>query len=133
MSDDTRLDRIEATLRATVSVALQFHWSPLYDPEWNAAPNRYVEAGVVAWGRSRRLARVDVPAYAFKSYLGIQAWDPRRWNLPGAPEAKFFLSTFAHGHTLAMRTFPRCDLALDALAATLTNMERASRSSTLTC
>lgn len=123
------LDGIEGALRAHVSVPLRVSWSPLYNPAWNATPERYVEGGAVEWGRSRRLAKIEVPAYAFKSYLGIQAWDPGRWNLSGAAEAKFFLSTFAHGHTLAMRTFPGGVQALDALAASLDGVERTHRSS----
>lgn len=126
---ETRLIRIEAALRGHVSAPLQIRWSMWYEPAWNAAPERYMAADIVAWGRSRRLARFEVPAYGFKSYLGVQAWDPGQRNLPGVPEVRVFLSTFAHKRTLAMRTVADVDLALDALADALDAVERAHHSS----
>lgn len=92
-----------------------FTWSPIYHPAWDATPHEYVEAGLVGWSRSRRLARVADPAVAFKAYLGVQHFDPARWMLPGEPTAKYFLSLFVAGRTIAMRTFPTLREALAAL------------------
>jgi hypothetical protein len=90
-------------------------WSPIHHPAWDENPREYVEAGFVAWGRSRRLARVTDPSVAFKAYLGVQHFDPSRWMLPGEPTAKFFLSLFVAGRTVSMRTFPTVREALAAL------------------
>lgn len=110
---------IEQALRARVGVSVIITWADGFEPQWSKTPLRYVEAGWVAWGRSRRLLKIEAPDVDLKSYLGIQAWDPGLWNLPGAPEAKFFLSIFAHGRTVSMRTFATGDGALDALGEAL--------------
>ena len=68
--------------------ALSIHWSPIYQAEWDQAPEAYVDAGVVGVGRSRRLAKAEDASRAFTAYLGVQHWDPARWNLPG--EARYF-------------------------------------------
>ena len=62
---------------------LTLRWSPVYQPQWDETPQAYVDAGIVGVGRSRRLARAEDRQRGFKAYLGIQHWDPSRWNLPG--------------------------------------------------
>ena len=96
---------------------LSIAWSPIYHPEWDATPEDYVAAGLVGWGRSRRLARAEDAAVALKAYLGVQHFDPSQWNLPGEAAAKFFLSLRVHGRTLWLRTFPTMAAALAALRA----------------
>jgi len=96
---------------------LTFAWSPVYRPEWDDAPNRYVECDVVSWGRSRRLARIEDPSLRLKAYLGVQHFDPAHWNLPGEARAVFFLSLFMNGRTVTLRTFPTAAAALAALHA----------------
>ncbi len=90
-------------------------WSRVYQPQWDDAPQEYVDAGLVDVGRSRRLAKAEDASRAFKAYLGVQHWDPARWNLPGDARAVFFLSLFHHNRTLALRTYPTLAAALDAL------------------
>lgn len=92
-------------------------WSSAYHPAWDNAPSAYVEHGIVAWGRSRRLARAADPAVAFKAYLGVQHDDPARWHGAGEPRAVFFLSLFRAGQTVSLRTYPTVPLALAELRA----------------
>jgi hypothetical protein len=94
---------------------LTVRWSAAYHPEWDDTPDAYVAHGVVAWGRSRRLARAEDTARAFKAYLGVQHYDPARWHVPGEPRAVFFLSLFHRGRTVTLRTFPTRAAALAAL------------------
>lgn len=97
--------------------ALPIRWSTVYQPRWDDAPEAYVDAGIVAVGRSRRLAKAEDASRAFKAYLGVQHWDPSRWNLPGEARAVFFLSLFHRNRTLALRTYPTLAAALAALDA----------------
>jgi hypothetical protein len=116
--------RGEATRLSGLSIV----WSAIYNPAWDENPREYVEAGLVASGRSRRLARVADPSVAFKAYLGVQHFDPSRWMLPGEPTAKFFLFLFVAGRTISMRTFPTLREAvatLDRFYASLTHDESA--------
>ena len=94
---------------------LTLRWSPVYQPQWDETPQAYVDAGVVGAGRSRRLARAEDRQRGFKAYLGVQHWDPSRWNLPGEERAVFFLSLFHGNRTLALRTYPTIPDALAAL------------------
>ena len=95
--------------------SLAIHWSPVYQPQWDEAPQAYVDAGVVGVGRSRRLAKAEDASRGFTAYLGVQHWDPARWNLPGEARAVFFVSTLRNHRTLALRTFPTLPAALTAL------------------
>lgn len=90
-------------------------WSPERRPEWDATPEAYVEAGVVGWGRSRRLGKCVDESLRLKAYVGVQHYDPARWNVPGEPQAKFFVSLFLDGRTVALRTFPTMAAAIAAL------------------
>jgi hypothetical protein len=94
---------------------LTIHWSSVYQPQWDDMPQAYVDAGIVGAGRSRRLARASDTRHAFKAYLGVQHWDPSRWNLPGEERAVFFLSLFRDNRTLALRTYSTLTEALAAL------------------
>ena len=85
---------------------LTYQWSTIYHPEWDATPEEYVERGLVGWSASRRLARVEDSPRAFKAYLGVQHFDPGRWNLPGKPTTRFFLSLFVRNRTVSLRTYP---------------------------
>ncbi len=96
---------------------LAIRWSPIYQPQWDDTPQAYVDAGIVGVGRSRRLAKAEDTTRAFKAYLGVQHWDPSRWNLRGEARAVFFLSLFRNNRTLALRTYPTIAAALDALYA----------------
>ncbi len=100
---------------------LRISWSATYCPGWDARPEEYVTSGVVGWGRSRRLARIYDPTSAFTAYLGIQHFDPARWNLPGAPVAKYFASLFVRGRTVGLHTYATMN---DALTAVRTFHER---------
>ena len=95
---------------------LTVRWSPVYQPQWDETPQAYVDAGIVGAGRSRRLAKVEDRQRGFKAYLGVQHWDPSRWNLPGEERAVFFLSLFCNGRTLALLTYPTIPAALAALS-----------------
>lgn len=105
MGDTLRLDKYRGLVNNDVP-GLTYEWSAIYHPEWDAAPEEYVECGLVGWSHSRRLARIEDPARAFKAYLGVQHFDPCRWNLPGEPATKFFLSLFVRQRTVALRTYP---------------------------
>ena len=94
---------------------LSIEWSVSYRPEWDATPEAYVAAGVVGWGRSRRLARVDDPTVRFKAYLGVQHDDPARWHAGGDPRTVFFASFFLDGRTVTLRTYSTMAAALAAL------------------
>ncbi|HEY7022894.1 MAG TPA: hypothetical protein VH349_17375 [Ktedonobacterales bacterium] len=96
---------------------MEIEWAPWYRPEWDEQPERYVEEGVVSWGRSRRLAKARDDRFGLKAYIGVQHNDPGRWNLSGAPSARFFLSLFVHGQTVSLRTHPTIQAALAALSA----------------
>ncbi|HEY7340367.1 MAG TPA: hypothetical protein VH591_05770 [Ktedonobacterales bacterium] len=94
---------------------LTIRWSTVYQPQWDETPQAYVDAGIVGVGRSRRLAKAVDAQRAFKAYLGVQHWDPSRWNLPGEERAVFFLSLFRDNRTLALRTYPTIAAAFAAL------------------
>lgn len=100
------------------ATGLTLRWSPIYQPAWDAAPEAYVEAGVVAWERTRRLLRADDTRLGLKAYLGVRHSDPARWGLPGEPSAVFFLSILLGKTTLFLRTYPTVSAALATLRAT---------------
>lgn len=68
--------------------------------------------GLVGWGRSRRLARAEDRAVAFKAYLGVQHDDPARWHGSGPARSVFFLSLFLANRTVTLRTYPTLGAAL---------------------
>jgi hypothetical protein len=105
---------------------MEIEWSEWYRPAWDDQPEGYVEAGVVGWGRSRRLAKAQDSHADLKAYIGVQHNDPGRWNLAGDPSARFFLSIFIRGQTLTLRTYPTIAAALSALT-TFRDAPRASR------
>jgi hypothetical protein len=96
---------------------MEIVWAAWYRPDWNERPERYVEEEVVNWGRSMRLAKARDDRLGLKAYIGVQHYDPSRWNLPGEPSARFFLSLFVHGQTASVLTYPTIQAALAALAA----------------
>lgn len=103
-------------------IGLRYTWAAWYSPAWDDDPGAYIEAGLVAWGRSRRLAKVvgDVGATgngAFKAYLGVQHYDPGRWGVAGEPRAVYFLSLFLARRTLSLHTYPTLAQARAALDA----------------
>ncbi len=104
-------------LHEDTSCHLRIHWSPIYNPAWDDTPEAYVAQGLVAWGRSRRLARCEDPRVHFKAYIGIQHDDPARWHVAGEPRTRFFLSLFLAGRTLSLRTYPTLAEAVAALRA----------------
>ena len=96
---------------------MEIEWAAWYRPDWDEQPERYVEEGVVSGGRSRRLAKARADHLGLKAYIGVQHYDPGRWNLPGEPSARFFLSLFTRGRTVSLRTYATIEAALSALAS----------------
>ncbi|MEO7076426.1 MAG: hypothetical protein ABI068_14120, partial [Ktedonobacterales bacterium] len=94
---------------------LHITWSAVYTSAWDTTPQEYVTQGAVAWGRSRRLARITDATGRIKAYLGVQHSDPSLWGVAGEPQTRFFLSFFLDGHTLFLRTYPTFADALAAL------------------
>ncbi|MGZ3681122.1 MAG: hypothetical protein ACXWQR_22095, partial [Ktedonobacterales bacterium] len=92
-------------------------WSPIYNPAWDDTPESYVEHGIVAWSRSRRLARCEDPRRHVKAYIGVQHYDPARWHVAGEPRTRFFLSLFLAGRTLSLRTYSTLTEAMASLHA----------------
>ena len=92
-------------------------WGRAYDPCWDDEPDAYVTAGRVAWGRTRRLGKLALPA-GFKAYLGVQHVDPAgaRWDVE-APEARFFVSWFDGPRCVSLRTTRTMGAARDLLWA----------------
>jgi hypothetical protein len=103
----------EQSTKAQMEIA----WAPWYRPDWHEQPERYVEEGIVSWGRSRRLAKARDARLGLKAYIGVQHYDPERWNLPGEPSSHFFLSLFTRGRTVSLRTYATIEAALSALAS----------------
>jgi hypothetical protein len=106
----------EENLRALI------RWHHLYREEWDSAPERYVDEGVVAWGKSRRLGLLK--SGPVKAYLGVQHVDPTRagWGLVEQPEARFFASLFVGGKVVTLRTFGTLADALEWLRASVRNL-----------
>jgi hypothetical protein len=96
---------------------MEIEWTAWRRPEWDGRPERYVEDGVVRWGYSRRLAKARDDRLGLKAYIGIQHYDPSRWNLPGEPTTRFFLSLFFHRQTVSLHTYPTMEAALSALGS----------------
>jgi len=96
---------------------MEIKWAAWYHPDWDEQPERYVEEGIVSWGHSRRLAKAQADRLGLKAYIGIQHYDPGRWNRSGEPSTRFFLSLFVQGQTVSLRTYPTIQAALAALAA----------------
>jgi hypothetical protein len=94
---------------------LAIRWSADYHAEWDKRPEAYVEHGLLGWGRSRRLARVEDRSFAFKAYLGVQHYDPARWHVDGDARSVFFLSLFVANRTVTLRTYPTMSAALAEL------------------
>lgn len=103
---------------ASAREGLTLHWAPWYQPQWDMTPDAYVEAGVVAPERSRRLLRADDTRLTLKAYLGVRHSDPARWGAPGEPRADFFLSALLGKRTLYLRTYATVSDALADLTAT---------------
>lgn len=97
---------------------LTMRWSPHYQPAWDVAPDAYVEAGVVAPERTRRLLRADDPSLGMRAYIGVRHSDPTRYGLPGEPRASFFLSVLLGKRTLFLRMHSTIPAALDELRHT---------------
>jgi hypothetical protein len=96
---------------------MEIAWAKWYRSEWDEQPERYHEEGIVGWGNSRRLAKARDDRLGLKAYLGVQHHDPGRWNLPGEPVVRFFLSLFVHGQTISLRVYPTMSDARAALVA----------------
>ncbi len=101
------------------ALRLLINWHREYRPAWDGAPDEYLSAGVVGWGRSRRLGKFQ--GGKIKAYLGVQHVDPDAagWAVVGEPQARFFVSIFVSGRTIALRTFPSMGAALDMLLSVL--------------
>ena len=95
-------------------------WHREYRPDWDEVPDEYAERGIVGWGKSRRLGKLQKGN--FKAYLGVQHVYP---DLPGwelvvdAPQTRFFVSVFVDGRCMALRTAPTMAAALELLEIAL--------------
>lgn len=96
---------------------MEIEWATWYHPEWDEQPERYAEESVVGWSRSRRLAKAHDDRLGLKAYIGVQHYDPARWNVSGSPSTRFFLSMFLHGRTISLRTYSTIEAALVALTS----------------
>lgn len=98
---------------------LRIHWNPEYRPEWDIDPDKYADSGIVQWGRSRRLGKLQLSD--IKAYIGVQHVDPNKpgWAIVDQPQARFFASVFISGQCIALRTFPSMQAALDMLLSVL--------------
>ncbi len=97
---------------------LTLRWSPVYQPAWDATPEAYFDAGVVAWERTRRLLRADDARLGMKAYIGVRHSDPARWGLPGEPHADYFLSVLLGATTIFLHTHRAIPSALAELRRT---------------
>ena len=100
----------------------RIRWHHLYRQEWDSAPETYVDEGIVAWGKSRRLGLLM--AGPVKAYLGVQHVDPTRagWDVVGQLGARFFASLFVGGKVVTLRTFDTLAGALEWLRASVGNL-----------
>jgi hypothetical protein len=89
-------------------------WAPQYRPGWDQTPERYLEAGLIKWGKGRRLGLAEDPARGFKAYFGVQHYDPSMWGVPGAPRCQYFVSLWSDGVCRTMRSFPTMSQAIEA-------------------
>jgi hypothetical protein len=91
-------------------------WGEAYRPKWDDSPQRYRDAGLVPWGKSRRLGALRLGS--LKGYVGVQHIDPTLpdWGFVEEPQSRFFVSMFQQGQSVGLRTFPTVNLALQALA-----------------
>jgi hypothetical protein len=102
------------------SVRYQVTWNASYNRDWDDLPERYLEHGIVAWGKSRRLGHLEIGRY--KAYIGIQHVDPGNsgWEMVESPSARFFGSLFIDGKVVSLRTFSRISEVIHWLAANIT-------------
>ena len=102
-------------------------WHERYRPEWDADPWRYLHAGVLPHGRSRRLGTLASGPSTTKVHLGIQHFDPELWGYRGEPYCRFFVSIrFGTGRRSAdLRTFSTMAEALARVDALRAAMEQA--------
>ncbi len=95
---------------------LEIQWSTIYHPEWDTDPQQYLHCGLLKWGRSRRLGRFDDRIHDFKAYIGVHHSDPSQWGAAGPAHARYFLSLFVSGKSIALHTYDTLSEALTALA-----------------
>jgi len=100
--------------RLDMPTDLPIFWSANYHPEWDETPEAYLQARIVAPTRSRRLGRYSDSQRERKGYIGV-------YHQAGYQESKgrtrFFLSLFAHGQTLGLRSYTTMNDLLAVLAA----------------
>jgi hypothetical protein len=93
---------------------LPITWSVCYHPAWDVAPEAYLQARIVAPGRSRRLGRYSDALRGRKGFIGV-------YHQPGPPgsegRTRFFLSLFVQGRTLGLRSYATIDDLLVVLGA----------------
>ena len=93
---------------------LPITWAAWYQAEWDATPEAYLQAGVVKPNRSRRLGRYSDPLRGCKGYIGVYHMGD---SLGASGKTRFFLSLFAHGRTLGLKSFATIPDLLAALQA----------------
>jgi hypothetical protein len=96
--------------------SLEAQWSTIYHPEWDTDPERYLNSGLVKWGRNRRLARFDDRLRGFRAYIGLHHSDPSRFGASGQAQTRYFLSLFVLGQTVSLHTYDTFAEAQAALA-----------------
>lgn len=102
-------------------------WSAVYTSAWDMTPDAYVDAGLVGWGRTRRLLRADDRRLGMKAYIGVRHSDPAQWGGQSEPHATYFLSVLLGKRTLFLRSCPTIPAALDLLRATHGRLSEPSR------
>ncbi len=93
---------------------LPITWSVCYHPEWDATPEAYLQAQIVAPGRSRRLGRYSDPLRGRKGYIGVYHQGGREET---EGRTRFFLSLFVQGRTLGLRSYATIEDVLAVLEA----------------
>ena len=90
---------------------LPITWAAWHRAEWDATPEAYLRAGIVKPNRSRRLGRYSDPQRDCKGYIGVYHMGDSQGT---EGKTRFFLSLFARGRTLGLKSF---DTIPDLLAA----------------
>jgi hypothetical protein len=104
----------------TLVLRRAINWNSWYEPAWDSQPVSYLDAGILRWGRTRRLGRHQ-PGRGLVAYVGVQHVDPVRWGSEVDPACRFFASC-RNRQTSWLRTAPTMPEALTVLALALPAM-----------
>ena len=87
----------------------QIRWGAAYRPVWDREPEAYLNGGLVAPGKSRRLGKLTEPGRAFTAYLGVQDWPGQDGDVA---YTRFFASLWRGRRVLLLQTHPTLHGAL---------------------